>query len=715
METGRGVSRFQNVVRVKNVVAAEDTRLAKHLVSPDALALVRFGLRAAEDPRILDTAIVVDALLKVETPSGAAWHRYNDDGYGEHEDGAPFDGTGVGRAWPLLSGERAHYELAAGRATAAKELLAAMGSFASEGGLISEQIWDSPDIPEHDLHFGRPSGSAMPLVWAHAEYLKLRRSLDDGRVFDLPPQPVRRYLTEATVSPRMVWRFNHKIRSLPGGKVLRIETLAAAVVHWSADGWRTVQDATTHDTGLAMHIADLPTQALPDGREINFTFYWPDADRWEGDGLQRSGRLIATGWSRLCRESEWIMENKANADGKYFVYLATAVSALGGMLFGYDIGVISGAILFIQKDFSLSPGMEEIVVSSVLLGSLIGAIGGGILADRLGRRRLLIVTAVVFGLGAIGAAVAPGTVWLIAGRLVAGTAIGIASFVAPLYISEIAPVAIRGKLVSINQVALTSGIVISYLVDYAFAGFEAWRWMFAMAVIPAAAFGIGLMFIPNSPRWLAARGHADQARAVLSRIRAPEKVDGELGEIQHSVAQQKGHWSELLSPLLRSAMIVGIGLAIAQQITGINTVIYYAPTIFKFAGLSSSSGAILASVGVGAVNVVLTIVAMLLIDRIGRRPLLLVSLAGMTLSLGRVGAGVFAVTIGRQPGLDRGGQSDGVCRLLCRGPGAGLLADTFGDLPVAHSRPGDERRDGRQLGRQLDRRLVLFDTHASAG
>ncbi len=282
-ETGRGVSRFQTAVRVKNVAAAEDTRLAKHLVSPDALALVRFGLRAADDPRVRHTATVVDALLKVETPSGPAWHRYNDDGYGEHEDGAPFDGTGIGRGWPLLSGERAHYELAAGRAAAAKELLAAMESFANEGGLIPEQIWDSPNIPERELHFGRPSGSAMPLVWAHAEYLKLRRSLDDGRLFDLPPQTVRRYLTEATESPRMVWRFNHKIRSLPGGKVLRIETLAPAVVHWSADDWTTVQDATTHDTGLGMHIADLATQALPDGREIKFTFYWPDADHWEGE------------------------------------------------------------------------------------------------------------------------------------------------------------------------------------------------------------------------------------------------------------------------------------------------------------------------------------------------------------------------------------------------------------------------------------------------
>jgi sugar porter (SP) family MFS transporter len=327
------------------------------------------------------------------------------------------------------------------------------------------------------------------------------------------------------------------------------------------------------------------------------------------------------------------MKNKAKATGRHFVYLASAISALGGMLFGYDIGVISGAILFIKTDFSLSPSLEEIVVSSVLLGSLVGAMLGGILADRLGRRRLLIITAVVFGLGAIGAALAPDTAWLIAARVVAGTAIGIASFVAPLYISEIAPVEIRGKLVSINQVALTSGIVISYLIDYAFAGSQAWRWMFALAVIPAAAFGVGLMFIPNSPRWLVGCGHVDQARAVLQRIRGPEQVESELSAIRHSVAQQKEHWSELLGPLLRPAMIVGVGLAIAQQITGINTVIYYAPTIFKFAGLSSASVAILASVGVGVVNVVLTVVAMQLIDRVGRRPLLLVSLAGMALGL----------------------------------------------------------------------------------
>ncbi len=203
LETGDGVSCFQKNVHVKNVKAAEDTRLASHLASPDALALVRFGLRSADDPRMRDTAKVIDALLKVDTPCGPAWHRYNDDGYGEYEDDSPFDGTGIGRGWPLLTGERGHYELAAGRVESAECLLTAIESFANEGGLISEQVWDCADIPDCDLRFGRPSGSAMPLVWAHAEYLKLRRSPQEGRIFDLPPQTVQRYLINRQ-NPR-VW------------------------------------------------------------------------------------------------------------------------------------------------------------------------------------------------------------------------------------------------------------------------------------------------------------------------------------------------------------------------------------------------------------------------------------------------------------------------------------------------------------------------------
>jgi glucoamylase len=170
----------------------------------------------------------------------------------------------------------------AGRTDDAKKLLTAMETFANEGGLISEQVWDSPDIPKHELHFGRPSGSAMPLVWAHAEYVKLQRSLHDGHVFDLPPQTVERYLTKKTDSPRMVWRFNHKIRSMPVGKDLRVETLVPAIIHWSADDWKTSEDVTSHDVGLGIHIFNLSTRALPEGKQVQFTFHWRDADHWEG-------------------------------------------------------------------------------------------------------------------------------------------------------------------------------------------------------------------------------------------------------------------------------------------------------------------------------------------------------------------------------------------------------------------------------------------------
>ena len=301
-ETGECLPRFQNSVHLKNAAAADDTHLASHLVSPDALALVRFGLRAADDPRIRDTAKVIDALLKVDTPSGPTWHRYNGDGYGEHEDGAPFDGTGIGRGWPLLTGERAHYELAAGRVESAQRLLATLESFANEGGLLPEQVWDAADIPERDLYLGKPSGSAMPLVWAHAEYLKLRRSLREGRLFDLPPQTAKRYLTEKAACPRIVWRFNHKIRSMPSGRTLRIETLAPSVIHWSLDDWNTAEDVAAQDVGLGIHIADLPTNALPEGRQIRFTFLWPDTVRWEGkDFVVRIGASAADG-PGLCRE-----------------------------------------------------------------------------------------------------------------------------------------------------------------------------------------------------------------------------------------------------------------------------------------------------------------------------------------------------------------------------------------------------------------------------
>jgi len=320
-----------------------------------------------------------------------------------------------------------------------------------------------------------------------------------------------------------------------------------------------------------------------------------------------------------------------------FVTVVSWISALAGLLFGYDTGVISGAILFVKTDFSLSRRSEELVVSAVLMGAVVGAVFGGRLADRLGRRKVLIQVAILFMIGAIGTALAPTPALLAIGRAVVGIAIGVASFTAPLYISEVSPARVRGKLVSLNQLMITIGIVVSYLADYGFAGVHAWRWMFGVAAIPALILVIGLIFVPESPRWLMSRGFQERARAILSRIRQGSNVDAEMSEIALSLNKQEGGLREILSDAVRPALVVGIGLAIFQQFTGINTVIYYAPTIFQFAGFASASAAILATAGVGLINVLLTIVALRLLDRAGRRPLLLWGLVGMIASLGLLG------------------------------------------------------------------------------
>jgi glucoamylase len=269
-------------VPIKNRPPGQSTLPADEIVSPDALALVRFGLRAPDDPRIVNTVRVIDALLKVETPCGTSWYRYNHDGYGEHEDGREFDGTGVGRAWPLLTGERAHYELAAGRRDVADKLLRDLETFAGDTGLIPEQIWESADIPQKELFNGRPSGSAMPLVWAHAEYIKLRHSLKDGQIFDQPPQTVERYLVQKTGSPFAIWRFNQKCSDMPAGKRLRVELLAPARVRWSGDGWQTCEDVETKLTPVGTYLVDLPTAEVPRGGKVEFTFYWSEKKDWEG-------------------------------------------------------------------------------------------------------------------------------------------------------------------------------------------------------------------------------------------------------------------------------------------------------------------------------------------------------------------------------------------------------------------------------------------------
>jgi glucoamylase len=275
-------SPLQGFVPIKNRPLDRSQARAVEVVSPDALALVRFGLRAPDDPRILNTIKVVDALLRGKLPQGPCWYRYNGDGYGEHEDGSPFDGTGVGRPWPLLSGERAHYELAAGRPKSAEALLGALENSTGDTRLIPEQVWDSNDLPERELFRGKASGSACPLVWAHSEYIKLRRSLADGKVFDQPSQTVQRYVVEKKTAEYFNWRFNNKPRTMPCGKKLRLLTLEPALVHWSFDGWQTALDSHSKDSGWNLHYTDLPTAALAPGREIIFTFMWKNSGRWEG-------------------------------------------------------------------------------------------------------------------------------------------------------------------------------------------------------------------------------------------------------------------------------------------------------------------------------------------------------------------------------------------------------------------------------------------------
>lgn len=255
-------------------------------VSPDALALVRFGLRSADDPRIVNTVKVLDAVLKVDLGYGPGWRRYPGDLYGEYPDGRAFDHDGgVGRAWPLFAGERGHYELAAGRPREAERMLKLMEAAATDTGLIPEQVWDAADIPDKGLFLGRPTTSACPLVWAHAEYVKLLRSLRDGAVFDAPRQTTRRY-GKGHAGPRLrVWKFNHKTREMPAGYGLRVEVTAPAVVRWSVDGWKVKREIEATDTGLGVFVADLPTEKVPPGGAVVFTFHWA-AGRWEGSDFQ---------------------------------------------------------------------------------------------------------------------------------------------------------------------------------------------------------------------------------------------------------------------------------------------------------------------------------------------------------------------------------------------------------------------------------------------
>lgn len=365
-----------------------------------------------------------------------------------------------------------------------------------------------------------------------------------------------------------------------------------------------------------------------------------------------------------------IIKNITNIN--IFVILVAAITSIGGLLFGYDTGVISGAILFIRDDFILSSTAQEITVSAVLIGAVIGASVSGLLADKYGRKIMIVLSSIIFGMGAIFSAFSPNVYALVTSRIVVGVAIGMASFIVPLYIAEVAPINIRGALVSLNQLAITMGIVLSYMVDLYFAPTETWRWMLGMAVLPSIILAFGMIFMPPSPRWLISKGYKPKATKVLERVRGIKNVDKEVKEIEETLLlENEGKWSDLLDPKIRSALIIGIGLAAFQQLTGINTVIYYAPTIMEFAGFTTVTVTILATVGIGLINVLLTVVSILLIDRVGRRPLLLVGIMGMILSLGIIGL-AFAI-----PGLT---ESLGWVAVICLMLYVGSFAISLGPI-----------------------------------
>ena len=255
---------------------------AKDVVDAGFLELVRYGIRRFDDPLIEDSLRVVDAVLKVNTPLGPCWHRYNHDGYGQRENGGPYEGWGKGRAWPLLTGERGHYELAAGRN--ARSFIKAIEGFASATGLLPEQVWDESDRPEYFMYLGRPTGSAMPLMWAHAEYIKLLRSARDGAVFDRIPSVAARYLGQGrrACRPLEVWTFNRRVRTMRPGWTLRVQAQAPFRLHWSGNEWRTVQEAPSAGTAAGIDYVDLsvpPDQEAP----LRFTFFWTEPGRWEGE------------------------------------------------------------------------------------------------------------------------------------------------------------------------------------------------------------------------------------------------------------------------------------------------------------------------------------------------------------------------------------------------------------------------------------------------
>ena len=322
----------------------------------------------------------------------------------------------------------------------------------------------------------------------------------------------------------------------------------------------------------------------------------------------------------------------ADKGSSLYILLATIVAATSGLLFGFDIAVINGALIFLREQLHLAVVETEMAASSLLFGCIFGASAAGWLSDRFGRKRVLMISGLLFALSAIGAAIPHTLAQFAAARLAGGLAVGAASVLAPLYIAEVAPARNRGMLVALNQMTIVTGILLSYLVNWllAFNAQNGWRWMFATAAVPATIFFVAMFFVPESPRWLVENQRGPEALRVLTRVNGDVIARQELQQIQEAVAQETGSLLELLQPGLRRAFWIGVSLAILQQITGINTVIFYGSIIFKeHVAHQSNTSAVSVNVVVGVVNFLMTIVALGLIDKLGRRPLLMISTAMM--------------------------------------------------------------------------------------
>lgn len=302
------------------------------------------------------------------------------------------------------------------------------------------------------------------------------------------------------------------------------------------------------------------------------------------------------------------------------------------MLYGYDMGVISGALLYLKNDIPLTPSMQGLVVASMLFGAIFGSGFSGPLSEKLGRRRLVFIISIIFIVGTLVLALAPTVEIVVLGRFIIGLAVGGSTAIVPVYLSELAPTDARGSLSSLNQLMITIGILSSYLVNYALSPFEAWRWMLGLAVVPSFILMIGVIFMPESPRWLLEKRGEKAARDVMKLTYPDHEIDIEIANMKKISSISESTWDVLKSPWLRTTIIIGSVFALLQQLIGINAIIHYAPTIFHKAGLGDSAS-ILSTVGIGVVNVLVTIVAILIIDKIDRKKLLMMGNLGMVFSL----------------------------------------------------------------------------------